>query len=348
MAPRALSALAVCLLITTVAAGGAAAPTATITAAESQSIPEQELTIEGTTFTPDTVSVKDTSDQLELDISVSNDATYRVAVYNTAEQIVTQERRSAETTVTFDMSGYTAGTYLVAVVQDGTFLAVHPLIVRSYVLDADVPSTADADGSVSVSIDSEQQREPTAEYIEVVVTNGEERVQKQVQQTEGSLTTSVDVSALPAGEYEVYATARGATDAYGEAEFLGITAGQSIELTRATATRTDAPATDSPTPTPTAATSTPSTTTPATATQTTTPATATSTPETATATSEDTPTRTTAPDASTPATPSPTAQDVVTPNDTTATPQAEQPGFGVLALLGALVAVVVVTRRRRR
>lgn len=354
MPPRAVL-LALLVLASGIAVGATATaqPTASITAADAQPIPEQQLTIEGATFTPATVSVHDPGDTLSVDITVSNDALYRVPIYNTQEQIVTQERRSSDATLEFDLGGYTAGTYMVTVVQDGTYLALHPLLVRGYDVSVDAPASAPADGTVTIDASVRKLRGETLEYVEVVVTDGDQRVRTRMSGNDGEYSATVDLTDLEPGSYEVYATIRGSTDAYGEAEFLGVNEGVPLELEAATPTPGgggsgggDDP-TPTETPTRTVTQGTPVVTATSTVTASTPTGTPTATDSTATPTSA-----TVGPTTSPTTTPTPTDDGVVTPASpppsSSPTPTTGQPGFGPLALGLASALVALLVRRADR
>lgn len=357
--------VALCLSLLLVAAtGGVAfgAQSATLSVRESQSIPQQTLNFENEQYRTSALRTADPGATIAADVTVDSSDPFRVYIYNANEQIVAQQRMSASGTAEFQLTDYTAGTYLVTVVQDGTYLAIHPLLVRGYTVDVTAPAAISKGSSVDLRADITKQRGPDAEFVEFVVTDGNERVRVRADETSsGTYTATTTLESLPTGEYEVYATVRGGSAAFGESEFLGVNTGQSLRITDPTPTPTETnsgggsdpggePAT-TPTATPTATpngSSTPTSTPTPGETRTPTTTTPTDTP-TPTPTPDETPTPTAAP---TP-TPSPTPTDdgVVTPAPSptpTDTPtSAGQPGFGVGAVVLALIGSALLVRRKR-
>jgi PGF-CTERM protein len=351
--------LGVVLLISSLCIAGTAvatAPSASISAQESRTIPELEFAIENEQFVATDLTVKDPGETFAIDVSISNADQYKLAIYNTEEQIVTQEKQTGSGSATFDLSGYQAGTYLLVVNQDGTFLAVHPLLVRGYSVDVTAPGQATEGETIEVDADPTRLRGGQLDHVEVFVidSSGTEYVRTNATLSGGTYVANVDLDGLDAGSYEVYATARGTDSAYGEAEVLGLSEGAALDIAAATPTPTEASSgggtsggdggdTDddgdastggggastqtaaSPTPTPDA-----------TPTPTVTPeASPTVTPSPSPATS-DTPIPSVTDDGvTTPASPSPTSS----PTD------GGGPGFGLLAALIALAGVALLGRR---
>ncbi|WP_435196344.1 PGF-CTERM sorting domain-containing protein [Natronomonas sp. EA1] len=357
--------VACCLALLLVAAtGGVAfgAQSATLSVRESQPIPQQTLNFENEQYRTSALRTAAPGETIVADVTVDSSDPFRVYIYNADEQIVAQKRLSASGTAEFELTDYTAGTYLVTVVQDGTYLAIHPLLVRGYTVDVTAPDTVSKGDAVELRADVTKQRGPSAEFVEFVVTDGDDRVRVRAEETAaGTYTATTSLESLPTGDYEVYATVRGGSTAFGESEFLGVNDGQSMRVTDPTPTPTE---TDSSSPdgSPSSGTSTtPATSTP---TPTVTPTeTATSpTPNRSTAEPTTPPTATPEPTATptpdegqatpTPsASPTPTDDDIVTPAPSptpTETPtESAQPGFGLGAALTALAGSALLARRKR-
>ena len=219
----------VCVAGTT-AATAPTAPTASITAQDSRTLPEIEFAIEDEQFTATDVTVKDPGETFEVDVSISNSQQYKLAIYNTDEQIEKQERRTGSGPVTFDLTGYQAGTYLLVVNQDGTFLAVHPILVRGYSVSVSSPSEATEGETIRVEASPSQLRGETVDHVEMFVTDGTDVVRTNATVRDGTYVANVDLSGLDPGSYEVFATVRGTDTAYGEAEVLGLSRGNALDI----------------------------------------------------------------------------------------------------------------------
>lgn len=353
--------VACCLSLLLVAAtGGVAfgAQSATLSVRESQSIPQQTLNFENEQYRTSALRTAVPGETIVADVTVDSSDPFRVYIYNADEQIVAQQRLSASGTAQFELTDYTAGTYLVTVVQDGTYLAIHPLLVRGYTVDVAAPDTVSKGESIELRADVTKQRGPDAEFVEFVVTDGDERVRIRAEETApGTYTATTSLDSLPTGDYEVYATVRGGSAAFGESEFLGVNDGQSMRVTDATPTPTETnggSSGDSPSGETSTATPTPTVTPTETATS---PTPNSSTPEPTTSPTPTpaptvTPTQTPGEAQSTPtASPTPTDDGVVTPVPSptpTETPtESSQPGFGLGAALVALAGSALLARRKR-
>jgi PGF-CTERM protein len=342
----------------------------------SQSIPTQALTIDGTEYTTDSLRTADPGSSITVEAGTGSDEPYRIYIYNTDEQIVDQKRGTGSTTATFDLSGYEPGSYLVTISLDGDTKAIHPLLLRGYDVSTTAPNQADRGGRIDVEAEAEYLRGDRLDHVQFIVTNGEDRVRKNATSS-NPYSATISFDGLPAGEYHVYAAARGTQTAFGENVFLGLSESQQLTIREPTPTPTDSSdgvdsgdggsgggdpgATDSDggansTPTATAVTTTPTATTPTvtvtpTATPTATTPTVTVTPTATTPTVTVTPTATTpTPTAPNTTTPTPTESSVVTPvsasqTDTTGAATDGQPGFGVAATLAALAGVLVIVRQ---
>jgi PGF-CTERM protein len=336
---------------------------ATIEVEASQSIPEQVLRFGDRNFSVDSVYVGDPGDTVSANVTVTEPDPYRVYVYNTDEQVVAQQRAVGNGTVSFDLEGYPTGTYLLAVSQDGRFVAAHPLVVRGYTADLTVPDRVDAGESAELRASLTYLRGQSLSTVQFVVTDGEQRVQANGSVvSEQTYRATIDTSGLESGTYQVYATVRGRDTAYGGAEFLGVSEAATLEVGTTSPTPTPRPSNggdgggeggggdggSTATPTDDPTTRTPADT--ATLTETAGPngtagATGTAT-ATAVPTEPPTLTATTPPTTTEPTTT--TESDVVTPQptdtSTTTTSSGDGPGFGallalvVLLVVGALIA----------
>lgn len=334
-----------------------AAQSADIAVSGSQSIPQQTIKFENERFLTSSLRVADPGDSIVADVSVDPDEVYRVYIYNTEEQVMTQQRETADASVEFDLTDYSSGTYLLTVVQDGTYLAIHPLLVRGYSASTTAPDRAARDESIELQASVEKLRGETLSFVEFVVTNGDERIRVDADRVSDSrYMATADLSELSPGEYQVYATIRGDTEAFGEAEFLGLSEGEPIEITSSESSdggdsggAGGDPTTPSDTPTP------PPTTSPVEPTSTDSPEP--ETPRTDTPQTDTPAPGTTAPGAgevtTSPVTTTTSSEGAITPRQspTRTTPPTETsergPGFGPVVAVVALVGSLLLLRRSR-
>ncbi len=302
--------------------------------------PDRQVTLEGQEYTVSAIGVASPGESIEVAVDAPSDASYDLYLYNDDERV--EDRvNNAGSTATFD-GEYAAGSYMVAVYVDGSFVSVHPLVVSSYDVTLNAPANVEPGDTAEFAVDVENV-DGTAESLEsvqvVVSKDGDDTALQATETADGTYTAETTLSET--GEYLVYANARGEETSQGQQELLG--ASQSATVTvrdptpTATSTPTDSngggqPSTDD-TPTPTGT---------QTATSTTT---ATTTPtETATATSTATPAET-ASQSATPTESTATPSNVLTPNSDPTSTETEGP-LSVLIPVVALLGFGLLTRRR--
>lgn len=231
---------------------------------------------------------------------------------------------------------------MITVIQDGDYLAIHPLLIRGYMVSVSAPAEAAIDEPLRVEATPQQLRGTELDHVEFIVTDGTDRVRKNATKSGDTYVADIDVSSLDPGSYEVYATVRGSNVVFGEAEFFGVNQGQQLDLVESAPTESGSSGGDSaggggggggattatPTVTPTATKT-----------------------EGESPTSTSIPVPSPSPSATPPSTetgspiPSVTSDDdVVTPVSSTPTPSPTSgsgPGFGLLAALIALLGLML-------
>ena len=283
---RFLIGLVALLCCTAVFAGTIAASNADydISVDGSVDTPDRTVTLEGEEFLVSAIGVVSPGETISATVTTPTGVDYKLYLYNDEKKIVDEAADSG----TFD-NDYPAGSYLIALWEDGSVQAVHPVVVKSYEVTIDAPSAVESGEEVefSVGVDNVAGTAKDLDSVQVVVSrNGDQNVLTATKSSDGTYTATTTLSAE--GEYLVYANARGSNEVNGQKELLG--ASQSTEISvrdptpTATATPTDsggqnqAGSTESPTPTATdTATITETATATATATQTSESPTATST-----------------------------------------------------------------------
>lgn len=220
-----------------IAAGGYS-----LSSPDATSTPERSFTVQDREFTVDSSVTADPGDQISIDVSAP-DESYRVYVYNADRETVAQSRHEGDATVSFDLSNYAPGSYVIAANSnaEGETMAVLPLLVRGYDVSATAPDDVTADESFEVSIDVTQTgaSEAPATVSAVFVDETSEHT-VEAAGSGGSYTATVDASDLSTGEYTVYATAQGNEQVFeGEEELLGLEAAGTVTVLDATETESE-------------------------------------------------------------------------------------------------------------
>lgn len=346
---RIIAALCCCLLIS------AAAVTVTATTQSSYSVtvpgsmetPEQTATVEGSTYTIDSIARAD-EESLTVQTDGPSGESYRIHIHanNDGSRAIYDTKYvpgDGNGEISLNISAFEAGSYMISIYHDGTYYSPQPLVVPAYSTTVTGPETAQPTGTTELTASlSELRTGASIHNVEIVVyRNG--TVQRLETTKEGdSYVSELDLESLETGEYQYYAIIYSSEDApRGENEVIGISDGATLTIQTASETTTTAPSSggggSQPTESPTTQATTQS--------QPTTQAPTTTSPPTTATTDE--PTKTT---------PEPTTTDasVITPSTgTTSTTDSEGsgtgtsvPGFGVSAALVAALAAVVLAMRR--
>lgn len=354
MAPRPSLAVLCVLLVAAVGTPALAGPGETLTIENSLDVPDRVATYDGTNYTISAVRRADPGDTIRVSTTVVESDSYRVHIRNRKDDLVDSSNRLTEnTTVSFNLTGYDPGTYLVGLNQDGSYRAIQPLVVRGFAVAATVPSEAQTGSEITVSADITRLRGSDDPTVQAVVGNDSHVVRVNATLRDGRYEATVSLDSLSPGTYAGYVVVRGPDRAFGEPELLGVSDRTDLDVTASDTGGTGSGGTGGGTggsggtgatpsgPTPTSSTESPTTTPTVSPSPTPTPGTPTSTSPTPTD-GVITPRPTTSvPGTTTTAAPGSTTE---TPTDGTGT---LQPGFGVLPSLAALVALAVLFLRRR-
>ncbi|MDL0137994.1 hypothetical protein PNP85_00495 [Halobacterium salinarum] len=312
--------------------------------------PEQTRTVEGTTYTVDSITRVNQGDSVNVQTTGPENESYQVYVYgnnNGQQDIIANKFVDIDDSgaVSFDTSGYEPGSYVVAI--EGA-KAPQPFVVSAYDVSVSSPDSAPATGTTELSVSlTETTGDTSVHGVEIAVFTEDTVERVDTTKTDGSYVGELDLSSLSEGDYQVQAVVYSPEAApQGEQEVIGISDPTTLTIESAPQTTTPsngggggggggAPA---GTATTTSTSSQNQTTT--TATQTTGEATPTTEPSETTSQSQTT----------SPATASPTATtqaDVITPNTGTVEPTTSSNGVvgATPLLLLALLATIALLIR---
>ena len=322
-------------------------------------VPERTVSLEGSSYTIDTLAVVDHGSQIRLSTSGPAEESYRMYIH----AVDAGERKVYDTqlvepdddaTISYAASTFEPGSYVVSLYADGTYYDPQPLLVPAYEAELSAPARTAASGTVEATVSlTALAGSESVDSVEVVLSGHGVSTRVTATQESDEYVASVPVDKLSPAEYQLHAVVYSPEAAPGSTnEVIGVSEAGTLtveEATTATATPAEtvtatatptstatATPTSTATPTPTA---TQTTTTSGTPTPTPTPTptssdgeldspgggdepvspTATPTPMTATTTATGTPTATATTNASPTATPTETAESTPTPPVPTAT-----------------------------
>ena len=317
--------------------------------------PNQEVELEGNTFTVRGVAGVSTGETITASFSGPEDAS-RVYIYGTQDGervIMDQKSVDGDSSVSFDTSGYDAGSYAVTLYADNDYRAVYPFVVRGAEISTTVPDSVTQGQELTVDASvSEINDDLELTGVEFVLTGSETSERIDATADGDQYTGSFSTDELESGEYRVYAIAQNDSQApTGDQELVGLSTPQPVSITEQETTEEPSnpgnggggtggqgsggtgatTATSTPDPNTTTTPSTPGTTTP--------PSTNTTTSETLTHSST-----TSGQSASTPETTA-TPDNVIEPNsETPTTTTTSTPGFTIVGAVIALGSLILLVR----
>jgi len=223
---RAISLFFVCLVAVS---GVAAAATTEVTIDDSRSVPEQTTTHQGTEYTATEVRVADPGESISVSVTTTSDESYFVDIRNANDQVVDSQSGEGNRSFTFSLDDYSTGSFVVAVDVDGEYVAAHPLVVRGYEVSVDAPDRAD--DTLDATVETTYLRDNRSNDVDVIVGDGDNRVETDAtKESSGTYTASVPVDDLPGGTYRVYGVVRGEKEAFGELELIGLSPSSTVEI----------------------------------------------------------------------------------------------------------------------
>jgi hypothetical protein len=197
--------------------------------------PDRTVMFEGQSYNVTAVKQADPGDSVSVTIDAPSGNFVEVYIYNAERQIIDSKEieadRSRPATVTFDLSGYSSGSYMFTLQYDGDTKVAHPLVVRAYDVSTTAPSEANSGGQVELTATLTELRSATRSGVEFVIMNDQQTVRTDAEQTDGSYAATVNLDSLDPGEYSVYATVRGTKEVDGNTVRLGLSQPQSLTVT---------------------------------------------------------------------------------------------------------------------
>ena len=239
----------VCLLL--LAVGVALAGGFDIAVEERIDVPAETVTVEGEEFPVSAIAHVEPGEEVTVHVDAPEDARYEINIYTLEQTVQDFHPATGDETATFDTDTIDPGSYVIAAVEDGEFVAVHPLVVADYTAAIEAPEAVEPDRTFEMTVTTDALAgENEIGGVELVVWN--ENTRERVTMTErddGSYGATVD--GLPEGSYETYAAVIADEQIDGQDNVIGLAEPQSLAVSdEAVTTPTETP-TPSPTETPT-------------------------------------------------------------------------------------------------
>ena len=228
-------ALVLATLLISASAGVTANPEYKITLEDGFDTPNQEVELEGASFTVRGVAGISAGETITASITQPEDDSYRVYVYGTRNGnrvIMDRKYVGSGSSVSFDTDGYDAGSYTVALYADNDYQAVYPFVVRGVELSTSVPDSVTHGQELAVDTSISQQEddiELTGVEFVLAGTDTSRRIEATSDTEDYSATFSTE--GLASGEYRVYAVAKNDSQTpTGSEELIGLSAPQTVSV----------------------------------------------------------------------------------------------------------------------
>lgn len=212
----------------------------TITVDGAVDVPERTVDFQGNSYQITAIAKADPGETIDVSVDAPSGEDYDLYIYNGDQRIEDNRRGTGDESFQFTLTGYSAGSYTIALQDEGSFEKVHPLVVRGYTVSVDAPSKVTVDSTINVTVDATKLRGDDLDRIDVAVANDDDRVDTTATHQSGSTyTANISSDSLPADDYDVLATVRGPDTAFGEDEVLGLNDGSPLTIeSKETATPT--------------------------------------------------------------------------------------------------------------
>ena len=197
-------------------------------------IPTETVTFEGQTYTLNSVSRIASGESVTVTTSVPDGASYDLNLRGPDNQLISSESLTGDASNTFSFFGSgEAGTYAATIQDDGSTVAVHPIVIAGYDITVDDPGSVAAGGEVTVTAsvtERDVERHSSLDTVQVIVGNEDvQAVQELTADDDGSYTGTISTADIEPDTYNVYAVVRGDEEVRQRAELLGVS--ETVSLT---------------------------------------------------------------------------------------------------------------------
>ena len=200
--------------------------------------PDRTAEVDGDDFPISTIGRIEPGETVTAGITAPSDRSYQVVVYDSYDREKAEKQGHGDATVHFDTTGWSAGSYLVAVESAGNVVAIHPLVVSAYTLDVSSPNRAAPGSAVRVSADLESTGTSASATRVTALISGEGGEEYQILRSDdqGTYAGTISVASLPEGDYSVYVIVQGSKVHFNARETIALTDGLPLTIGAPTST----------------------------------------------------------------------------------------------------------------
>lgn len=192
--------------------------------------PEESFTIDGQTFTVDSITAVDPGEQISVSVTAPEDQRFDVDLYNTDKHVIDFERGEGSETVHFQTDGLDPGTYVLGLYSDSNYQIVQPVVINGYDITleyaADIEPGEDVEITASIEPITDVE-DPAA--VEIAIWNDETRITDEMTAVDQS-TYETTISIEEEGIFQVNVGLQTDETVDGNPVVIGIADGDSLTV----------------------------------------------------------------------------------------------------------------------
>lgn len=202
--------------------------------------PNRIIEFEGDAYRISAIGTYEQGTILTTTISGPSTQPYRILIYNKNREIVDSDTGNGNGAYEFSLDEYLPGSYMIALMSDGSIKEVYPFVIKAYELTLDAPESAQVGEGVEITVGAiKKSQGKTLTDVQIALLNDSEEIREPATETSnGVYTGSISLNDLSPGTYRIYATAHGPESAFGTKELIGISDVGTIRVIEPSATST--------------------------------------------------------------------------------------------------------------
>lgn len=208
----------------------------------SMETPPRTITLQGTQFTVSSLAVRDPGEDLLVNVTAPDSVEYTVLLVTANKDLWAAKSGTGPGQVAFATTGMEPGSYLLALEQNKTIRAIHPLLIPGYELTLKAPQRACINTTVTVTVDVRQTARPASlSGVEIVFATEQRTFRGSATKQDANTYTSTFKLPpfLDPGNYSLSAAAKSTeTTTIGRQEVIGVSRVQPMHVVRRNTTQT--------------------------------------------------------------------------------------------------------------
>ncbi|EMA05419.1 hypothetical protein [Haloferax denitrificans] len=189
-------------------------------------------------FTVTQVGRADAGDAVSVSVDAPSDSDYTITILDSEQRIRRSASATGDADREFGTGGLDPGTYAVVVGNQSTeeVYAGEPLVIRAYAVSTQAAGSVEQSDDLDVTVELDEVASgESVEAVQVVLADDSENVRVDASAVNDThYSASVSTDDVDSGDYSLYAVVRGDDRALGENELIGVSDASTVEVTEQT------------------------------------------------------------------------------------------------------------------